>query len=133
MKIFKKIAVRVIPVGLLTFLIAAAIAYQRGVYDFTFIERVTAADTSADTTDSVQTTLPDETKPEDSETAETSNTPDTSSGTTASNDPENVVTDKVTDFINSLTRTNSALSSGWVVTDEVYNAGMTLTDRKSVV
>ena len=127
MKIFKKIAVRVIPVGLLTFLIVAAIAYQRGVYDFTFIERITAADTSAQTADSVQTTLPDETQPEDSDTAETSNTPDSSSGTTASNDPEKVETDKVTDFINSLTKTNSALSSGWVVTDEVYNAGMRLT------
>ena len=58
MKIFKKIAVRAIPTALLAFLIFAAIAYQRGLYDFTFIERTTGPEQNPDTLPDNSTDMP---------------------------------------------------------------------------
>ena len=120
MKILKKIAVRVIPVGIMTFLIVAAIAYQRGVYDLTFIERQTTAPDSTGTT-SQTVTLPETSAPD--------TTSDTAAdtGTSDAPDDEVIATDSVTDFINSLTSTSDALSRGYEVTDAVYGAGTRLT------
>ena len=116
MKILKKIAVRAIPVGVLAFLIFASIAYQRGAYDFTFIERETTGTTAVDTTQPPETTEPSEVT-ETTEPATEAQPPETT----------DIRTDSVTDFLNSLTKTSSALSSGWNITDEVYNGGMRLT------
>ena len=126
MKIFKKIAVRVIPVGVLAFLITAAIAYQRGVYDFTFIERQTTVSDPAMTAPSESTS---DTAKDTSDAQTSDGTSDSAStdGTTSKDDANNPATDAVTDFLNSLTSTRSAVSSGWAVTDEVFSYGMKLT------
>lgn len=123
MKIFKKIAVRIIPAGVLAFLVTAAIAYQRGVYDFTFIERQTTAD-------EVVTSVPHDDSPDTDTTAGQIDSTDQDTSGDTSSDPgkaDTPATDSVTDFLNSLTTTRSALSSGWVVTDAVYSSGMKLT------
>lgn len=39
MKIFKWLTVRIIPIAIMAFIVIAAIAYQRGVYDLTFVDR----------------------------------------------------------------------------------------------
>lgn len=125
MKLFKKIAVRVIPVGLLVFSAAALTAYQRGVFDITFIERpaestgtagIVPPETSAPVPADTSAELSDADGTDGSETVET--------GETGSDIP---ATDGVTDFLNSLGATSSALSGGWEVTDEVFSNRMKLT------
>lgn len=112
MKIFKNIAVRIIPAGALAFIIFAAIAYQRGVYDFTFIERPTSSSTTArtDTTDKITS----------------SDTTETESDTAAETEPP-VKTDPITELLNRLESTASALASGYKVTDAEYSHDTKLT------
>ena len=104
---------------------AALTAYQRGVFDITFIERPAESAETADT-------LPPETSApvpadassglSDADGTDSSETVET--GETGSDIP---ATDGVTDFLNSLGSTATALSGGWEVTDEVFSSRMKLT------
>lgn len=125
MKLFKKIAVRLVPIGLLAFLSVAAIAYQRGIYDITFIERPGTEN------ETIENNQPEDTDPPETSRLEES-TADTSAASTDSsyfenNSDEQPKTDAVTDFLNSLDSTSKLLSSGWNVSDAVYSSSMRLT------
>lgn len=112
MNIFKNIAIRIIPVGILTFVIVAAIAYQRGVYDITFIERPTES-TSADiVTDAVtDIDVSGDTQPADTTTPEVSDT-------TA---PVAEVSE-VEEFLGTLSSTDELAAGSYTVTDEVWDS-----------
>ncbi|MBQ8510155.1 MAG: WG repeat-containing protein [Clostridia bacterium] len=113
MKIFKKIAVRVIPAGVLAFLVFAAIAYQRGVYDITFIERPTT-DTTADTTAPADTEPVDTAEPVVTDQADTTENPQP----VETNVP--VAIDPVDEFLSTLRTTSDMTASGYTVTDAEY-------------
>ena len=120
MRILKKIAVRIIPTAVLAFIITAVIAYQRGIYDITFIERPDDSSgdavTSTDTSDIVETTAPQiETSGVATDTTEPADT-------TA---PEEV--DPIEQFIKRFETTESALRKGYTVTDSEYGSGVKLT------
>ena len=118
MKIFKKIAVRVIPVGILTFIIIAAIAYQRGVFDLTFIERP-SDETSADTSDTYPATEPIGT--------DTTAPPPDTSDVTGEDTEAPTAADPVLELRKRFDSTSSLSSRGWNVTDAEYASGMRLT------
>ncbi|MCI8387873.1 MAG: WG repeat-containing protein [Clostridiales bacterium] len=125
MNILKKIAVRVIPVGVLAFIITATIAYQRGVYDITFIERPqssTAADSSNPVTDPPSDEL-QSTDPAD--TGENSALPP--DDTSNNNDNPQIKTDSVSELLNQMESTKSVVSRGYNITDGEYGIGMKLT------
>ncbi len=109
MSIFRKIAVRIIPTAALAFLVFAAVAYQRGAYDFTFIERETTASESSGTEPITE-------KPGD--TSVTDAVPSSDSQNVPPVDPPK--TDPVTDFLNSLDSSDSAMSRGFCITDDEY-------------
>ncbi len=123
MKIFKKIAVRIIPIGLMTFLLVAAIAYQRGVYDFTFIDRPDSENTSEVEN---ETSIESDSQPT-SEPQTSSSTEPTPIETSIKESDTPVQNDAVTDFLNSLTSTDTAISNGLNVTDAQYAKNMKLT------
>lgn len=127
MKILKKIAVRLIPIGITAFMTVAAIAYQNGVYDITFIERPTETSKTGEIV--IESEESKDTFDVSFET--TAEYTDSSDKTTKQEDELPIVTDAVTDFINSLTSTSSALSNGWKVTDEVYSYKTKLTRLES--
>ena len=122
MSIFKKIAVRIIPVGLLTFIIVAAIAYQRGVYDITFIERPTADITDTEPVD--PDTEPLDTTPIPPETT----APDTTGEEQLPDDPPEISeqTANINAFLASIEATDSMISRGYKITDEVFGSSTQL-------
>ena len=129
MKIFKKIAVRAIPTALLAFLIFAAIAYQRGLYDFTFIERTTGPEQNPDTLPDNSTDMPIVDDMTASDTTDTGTPVDSSDETTiidgtVTDAPEE---DEVSKFLSLMSTTQDALKKGWTITDENYSSGMRLT------
>lgn len=129
MKLFKKIAVRLLPVAFLAFVSVAAIAYQRGVYDITFIERPSSSESNtSDTSSPPVTTSPPESNGDTSDIDPIDSTSLPDDDTSSSEGSEELPkTDAITDFLNSLKSTSSMLSSGWEVSDAVYSSGMRLT------
>ncbi len=116
MKILHHVAVRAIPVAALAFVITAAIAYQRGVYDFTFIERPTSESTAPET-EAASDSTPETSAPDRVETE--------ASGTTADEATSPPVeTDPVSEFLSSLPLASSL--PNWDVTDKEYRVGMRL-------
>ena len=129
MKILKKLAVRVIPAALLAFMVFAAIAYQKGLYDLTFIERSTSdggtsrnTETSADGKDE-QTSIPADSG--DSQTGtDTAGDQATTGGNAGTDTPAE---DEVSKLLSLTEKTDDAVKRGWTVTDEIYSSGMRLT------
>jgi len=124
MKILRNIAVRIIPVGIMTFLIVAAIAYQRGVYDITFIERP-STDTAA-VSDTVDTEPADTIAPEITETAppETMQPPEDTTPPEVTEDPAK---EAIEAFLSSLNTTADMKSRGYAITDTEYDTSSYLT------
>lgn len=127
MKILKKIAVRIIPAAVLAFIITATVAYQRGVYDITFIERPPESSDIATTDVSGSETTPDEVTADNSTdtSTEVSTGADTTDEVTTS--PEVVEADPIEQFIKRLETTESAVGKGYTVTDAEYGSGIKLT------
>ncbi|MBE6611506.1 MAG: WG repeat-containing protein [Ruminococcaceae bacterium] len=122
MKAWKKIAARIIPVGIMAFLVVAVIAYQRGVYDITFIERP-----STDTTAAEAPIPPDDTAPPAVDTT----APETN-GADTEQPPENptVIEDeagKIEAFFATLDPTSTMVSRGYRITDAIFDEGVYLT------
>jgi len=120
MKLLKQIAVRIIPTGVLAFLTFAAIAYQRGYYDFTFIERPTdtlsASQLSVDT-DSAHT----DTEPTDTDV--TTDTEPVSADTDSAGDSETPEISETAAYLNSLPDAYSVCAYGeYRISDSVYDA-----------
>ncbi|MBQ8551950.1 MAG: WG repeat-containing protein [Clostridia bacterium] len=114
MNILKQIAQRVLPVAVLAFVITAAIAYQRGVYDFTFIERPQVSDTTEVLTD---TEAPDTTEP-------VTTAPDTSVDTVpVETPPPEPQLSKIEEFLAPLYTTETLKNSGYTVTDTEWTYG----------
>ncbi len=118
MSIFKKIAVRIIPVAFLAFVVTVAIAYQRGALDLSFTDN---------TTDTSDTAVTDTHKPDTMDTAapDTSDTakPDTSADTEPV--PDNTV--DVADFLSGIKQTSNAIGEGYNITDTVWGDSYLLT------
>ncbi len=119
--IFKKIAVRIIPVAFLAFVVTVTIAYQRGALDLSF------TDGTADTSD---TTVTDTRKPDTSDTAGT-NAPDTSStaapDTSADTEPKPDTTVDAAGFLSGIRQTSDAIGEGYNITDTVWSDTYLLT------
>ena len=127
MKIFKKIAVRAIPTALLAFLIFAAIAYQRGLYDFTFIERTTGPEQNPDTLPDNSTDMPIVDDMTASDTTDTGTPVDSSDETTiidgtVTDAPEE---DEVSKFLSLMSTTQDLVSA---LKSELRAAGVTYAD-----
>ncbi len=110
MNIPRQITQRALPVAVLAFVIVAAIAYQRGVYDFTFIERQPAINSGTDTAYESTDTTPSDTGP-----IETITPPDTK--------PPVVELPTINEFLAPLYTTATLKNSGYVVTDTKWTFG----------
>ncbi len=121
--ILKKIAVRIIPIGIMAFLIVSAIAYQRGVYDITFIERPDNDTTTSQ--DRVEDTSPIDTgtpsSPKDTSSA------DTNQDETAPPPLTDTKSQTIANFLASLDKTSALISDGYLITDAKYDASTKLT------
>ena len=98
MSIFKKIAVRIVPVAFLAFVITAVIAYQRGIYDLTFVDR-------------------NNTETSDTEPSDTTAPPDTAVDTA----PVGQEPDSVADFLAGISKTSDMVSAGYSINDTVWS------------
>ncbi len=120
--LLKKIAIRIIPIGVMAFLIVAAIAYQRGVYDITFIERPTKDTTTAP---QVSDTTPIDTAPPVNIGDTTDSTaPDTTVDEPIEIDPQTAM---IEEFLGTLDSTDTLLARGFVITDAEYRSASELT------
>ncbi len=117
MKILKQIAVRAVPLALLAFVVTAAIAYQRGVYDLTFIKRPA-------TTTAAKETLPSDTKPADATSPSDTDIPD-ETDTTAADTTAEVPSDvsPIEEFLGPLYSTKLLIDNGYTVTDTKWAPG----------
>ncbi len=109
MDIKRKITERAIPIAFLAFTVTAAIAYVRGVYDFTFIDRPGVTTVAGDTAD---TGVPDDTLPH--------------SGTADTETPDGIPQKQRTaieEFLAPLYTTEVLRASGYVVTDTEWMPG----------
>lgn len=127
MKILKKIAVRIIPAAVLAFIITATIAYQRGVYDITFIERPPESSDIATTDVSGSETTQDEVTADNSTDTSTEVSTDADTTDEVTTSPEVVEADPIEQFIKRLETTESAVGKGYTVTDAEYGSGIKLT------
>lgn len=111
MSIFKKIAVRIIPVAFLALVVTAIIAYQRGAIDLT--------PAGKDTTDTSGTV---ETETREPDTAEGTGAPDVSDTIDTSADTDPVLSDTaaVPNFLAELKTTADMTALGYTVTDTVW-------------
>ncbi len=126
MSIIKNIAVRILPIAVMAFFVVAAIAYQRGVYDITFIERTTTADTGA-------VTPPEDTAPPaDTSSQDPSDTtiPEDTAPPEDTSAPE---PDAISEFLNTLPSTASLLAAGRTITDYDYTEAMLLSHLETSV
>ncbi len=114
MNILGKLAVRVIPVGIMAFLVVAVIAYQRGVYDITFIERPS---------DTITTTTSTETTTSDGTDGTTSPTESTTASDPQNEDPH---ADAIHAFLGSMRPSAELRADGYAVTDAEYTAAFAI-------
>ena len=127
MKILKKLAVRVIPAALLAFMIFAAIAYQKGLYDITFIERP-SSDSVTSTDNETSTGEKDsQSKPDTDDPAAGTDNSSASETTDRGSDNDTPSEDEVSKLLSLTEKTDDAIKRGWTVTDAVYTSGMRLT------
>lgn len=115
MNTLKQIAARIVPIAVLAFVITAAIAYQRGVYDFTFIERQPTTDTSVDTAHESTDTAPVDTEAVTTEMTETTTPPET--------EPPVPKLTEIEEFLAPLYTTATLKGSGYAVTDTKWAPG----------
>ncbi len=113
MNIKTSILQRVLPAGALAFMIIAAVAYQKGIYDITFIKRPetqSASEILSVDTETLDETLSDETLPVDI-------------------GKDTVIIqerDPVTEFLNSLKPTSELLASEFAITSEEFRDNFVL-------
>lgn len=130
-----KFLVGAVSFAALAFIVTAAIAYQRGVYDITFIERpvteTTDSEKENETTDVTDTsdteTTAVETTAADSTSADaTADSTDSQTEDADIDPPPEAVEYTVKDFIDSLGSTSLLSAEGYYITDLVYGEGSTL-------
>lgn len=108
MSILRKITVRIIPIAFLAFIVVAVIAYQRGVFDLSFVER------NPGTTANQPDTLP----PDTGDT--TPPTSDTLPPDTGESNPPAVEPSELERFLTSLSTTADLTAGGYTVTDAAW-------------